>query len=99
MFLMETRLNKDKGKHLLEKCGFMEGWEVPREDLSRELLLGWLSPYKLSIQYSSKHLIHANLLNNKGSRKFLTTTKVKEYSIQEIINKNQWMRILLRRVQ
>nr|XP_023904202.1 uncharacterized protein LOC112015972 [Quercus suber] len=77
IFLMETWLRKDKGKQLLEKCGFMEGWEVPREGLSGGLLLGWMSPYKLSIQYSSNHLIHANLLDNRGIRKFLTTTKVK----------------------
>ena len=64
---METRLSKDKGKQLLEKCGFMEGWEVPREGLSGGLLLGRMSPYKLSIQYSSKYLIHANLLDNRGN--------------------------------
>lgn len=67
IFFMETWLRKDKGKQLLEKCGFMEGWEVPREGLSGGLLLGWMSPYKLSIQYSSNHLIHANLLDNRGN--------------------------------
>ena len=67
MFLMETRLDKDKGKQLLEKCGFMEGWEVPREGLSGGLLLGWMSPHKLNVLYSTKHLIHANLLDNRGS--------------------------------
>ena len=67
MFLMETRLNKDKGKNILEKCGFMEGWEVPREGLSGGLLLGWMSTHKLSIQYSSKHLIHADLIDNRGN--------------------------------
>ena len=67
MFLMETRLDKDKGKQLLEKCGFMEGWEVPRKGLSGGLLLGWMSPHKLNVLYSTNHLIHANLLDNRGN--------------------------------
>ena len=28
MFLMETKLAKDKGVAILEKCGFWHGWEV-----------------------------------------------------------------------
>lgn len=32
IFLMETKLSKDKGRNLLEKCGFLDGWEVPRRD-------------------------------------------------------------------
>ena len=28
MFLMETKLAKDKGAAILEKCGFWHGWEV-----------------------------------------------------------------------
>lgn len=38
MFLMETRLAKDKGKGILEKIGFWNGWEFPREGLSGGLL-------------------------------------------------------------
>ena len=30
MFLMETRVIKDKGKQIWVKCGFIDGWEVPR---------------------------------------------------------------------
>lgn len=32
IFLMETKLSKDKSRKLLEKCGFLDGWEVPRRD-------------------------------------------------------------------
>ncbi|XP_075663267.1 uncharacterized protein LOC142632825 [Castanea sativa] len=45
----------------------MEGWEVPREGLSGGLLLGWMSTHKLHIQYNSKHLIHADLIDNRGN--------------------------------
>ena len=38
MFLMETWLAKDKGKGILEKIGFWNGWEFPREGLSGGLL-------------------------------------------------------------
>lgn len=30
LFLMETRLVKNKGKQVWVKCGFSNGWEVPR---------------------------------------------------------------------
>ena len=30
MFLIETKLMKDKGKDIWVKCGFLERWEVPR---------------------------------------------------------------------
>nr|POE88634.1 upf0481 protein [Quercus suber] len=63
---METRLAKDKGEAILQRCGFWNGWEHPREGLSGSLLVGWLQNLKLDIQYSSKHLIHANLLDFKG---------------------------------
>nr|XP_023901780.1 uncharacterized protein LOC112013620 [Quercus suber] len=68
-FLMETRLAKDKGEAILQRCGFWNGWEHPREGLSGGLLVGWLQNLKLDIQYSSKHLIHANLLDFKGTGK------------------------------
>ena len=29
IFLMETKLEKDKRAAILEKCGFSHGWEVP----------------------------------------------------------------------
>nr|POF08702.1 hypothetical protein CFP56_04820 [Quercus suber] len=63
---METRLAKDKGEAILQRCGFWNGWEHPREGLSGGLLVGWLQNLKLDIQYSSKHLIHANLLDLRG---------------------------------
>ena len=31
MFLMETRFEKERGKVVWVKCGFFEGWDVPRE--------------------------------------------------------------------
>ena len=64
---METRLAKDKGETILQRCGFWNGWEHPREGLSGGLLVGWLQNLKLDILYSSKHLIHANLLDFKGN--------------------------------
>ena len=64
---METRLAKDKGEAILQRCDFWNGWEHPREGLSGSLLVGWLQNLKLDIQYSSKHLIHANLLDFKGN--------------------------------
>uniref|UniRef100_A0A7N2MRR8 Zinc knuckle CX2CX4HX4C domain-containing protein n=1 Tax=Quercus lobata TaxID=97700 RepID=A0A7N2MRR8_QUELO len=42
LFLMETRLVKDKGSAIWEKCGFAEGRELPREGLSGGLLLAWM---------------------------------------------------------
>ena len=42
MFLMETKLGKDKGRGILEKCGFFDGWEVPRGGFRGGLLLGWM---------------------------------------------------------
>ena len=39
MFLMETRFEKERGKAIWVKCGFYEGWEVPREGFSRGLYL------------------------------------------------------------
>ena len=42
MFLMETRLPKDRGKKIWDKCGFEVGWELPREVMSGGLLLAWM---------------------------------------------------------
>nr|POE68109.1 hypothetical protein CFP56_19762 [Quercus suber] len=56
MFLMETRLPKDKGKQICDKCGFEVGWELPREGMSGGLLLAWMDRQKLHIVYESKHL-------------------------------------------
>ena len=39
IFLIETRLVQGKGSIIWEKCGFAEGWELPREGLSDGLLL------------------------------------------------------------
>lgn len=64
---METKLVQNKGREILEKCGFLNGWEFLREGLSGGLLLGWQQNVNLSIQYGSKHLIHANLLDHKGT--------------------------------
>ena len=67
IFLMETKLVQNKGREILEKCGFLNGWEFSREGLSGGLLLGWQQNVNLSIQYDSKHLIHADLLDHKGT--------------------------------
>ena len=67
MFLMETKLAKDKGVAILEKCGFWNGWEVPHEGLNGGLLLGWMENQSFNILYSSKHLLHADLIDNKGT--------------------------------
>ena len=67
MFLMETKLAKDKGVAILEKYGFWHGWKVPQEGISGGLLLGWVGNLSLSILYSSKHLLHADLNNKKGT--------------------------------
>lgn len=39
---METRLPKYRGKQVWDKCGFVKGWELPREGLSGGLLLAWM---------------------------------------------------------
>lgn len=69
---MEARLAKDKGGAILQKCGFWSIWEHPREGLSGGLLLGWLQNLDVDIQYSSKHLIHANLHDFKGKPLLIT---------------------------
>ncbi|KAF3959717.1 hypothetical protein CMV_015496 [Castanea mollissima] len=66
IFLMETKLAKDKGTGILKKGGFWNSSKVPQEALSGGLLLGWMRNQSFNIQYSSKHPIHANLLDKKG---------------------------------
>ena len=67
MFLMETRFVKDKGKQIWVKCGFIDGWEVPRVGFGGGLLLAWMPRESLKVVFDSKHLLHIDLLNNKGS--------------------------------
>lgn len=64
---METKLVQNKGREILEKYGFINRWEYLREDLNGGLLLGWHQNMNLSIQYGSKHLIHADLLDHRGT--------------------------------
>ena len=64
---METRLVKDRGKPVSEKCGFSEGWGLPREGLSGGLLLAWMPRQHVRIIYESKNLVHIELLDNKGN--------------------------------
>ena len=66
IFLMETRLVKDRGKPIWEKCGFFECQELPREGFSRGLLLAWMPRQQVRIIYESKNLVHIKLLDNKG---------------------------------
>ena len=51
----------------MEKYGFWNGWEVLKEGLSGGLLQRWMTNQSFNIQYSSKYLIHADLLDNKGN--------------------------------
>ena len=67
MFFMETRLAKDRGKVVWDKCGFEEGWELPREGLSGGLLLAWVSRQDLCFVCASKNVVHTDLLDNKGN--------------------------------
>lgn len=69
---METKLVRGKGVRILKKFGFWNGWEVPRVGLSGGLQLGWQPNQKLTIMHSSKHLIHANLLDYKGTPLLIT---------------------------
>ena len=67
LFFMETRLIKDKGKVIWNKCGFLEGWECPREGFSGGLVLAWNPKQKLQIIQASRQLVHIDLLENKGN--------------------------------
>ncbi|XP_075661708.1 uncharacterized protein LOC142631429 [Castanea sativa] len=64
---MEAKLEEDKGFEVLRRCGFWNGWEVPRVGLNGGLLLGWMPEHNLLIQHSSKNMIPANLLDHKGT--------------------------------
>ena len=64
---METRLSKDKAKDIWSRCGFFDGWEYSRDGLSGGLLLAWMPNQKLQVTYASKHLVHTNMLDNKGT--------------------------------
>nr|POF19872.1 hypothetical protein CFP56_72464 [Quercus suber] len=63
---METRLVKDRDKLIWDKGGFSECWEFPRVGFSGGLLLAWMPKQCLIIKYESKHLVHIDLLDNKG---------------------------------
>ena len=67
MFLMETQLVRDKGKDVQIKCGFFQGWEVPKEGLSGGLLLAWMPKQSLRMLHESKHLFHIDLVDNRGN--------------------------------
>lgn len=64
---METKLVKDRGAAILEKCGFWHSWEVPHKGMSGGLLLGWMKDMTLNILCSSKHILHADLVDKKGT--------------------------------
>lgn len=91
IFLMETKLVQKKGRDILEKCGFSNGWEFPREGLSGGILLGWYQNVKLNIQYGSKHLIHVDLFDHKGikqlSVKGKTPDQVRSRPCKEFLTK------------
>ena len=67
LFLMETRLAKDKGERIWQKCGFTCGWEFPREGFSGGLILARRPKQQLHIIFESKNLVHTNLMDNRGN--------------------------------
>ena len=67
LFLMETRLAKDKGERIWQKCGFTGGWEFPREGFSGGLILARRPKQQLHIIFESKNLVHTNLMDNRGN--------------------------------
>lgn len=67
LFLMETKLAKNKGKEIWMECGFSKGVEVPRVGLSGGLLLMWLPNVNLRVIHATPNFIHADLVDNKGS--------------------------------
>ena len=67
MFLMETRLPKEKTKQVWIKCGFSDDWEVLRDGLGGGLLLAWLPGLNVHIVFHSNNIIHADLLDSKGN--------------------------------
>ncbi|KAF3968806.1 hypothetical protein CMV_007347 [Castanea mollissima] len=67
MFLMETRLPKDRGKMVWDKCGFVNCWELPRDGMSGGLLLVWRDSQNLQLVFESKHLVHTDMVDNRGN--------------------------------
>ena len=49
MILMETKLVQGKGRDIWNRCGFIDGWEVPRVGLSGGLFLAWMPRQSVSI--------------------------------------------------
>nr|POE55350.1 hypothetical protein CFP56_60122 [Quercus suber] len=64
---METRLVKGKGKQVWDKCGFSDGWVVPRVRFGGRLILAWMLRESLAVDFASENLIHISLLDNKGN--------------------------------
>ena len=52
LFLMETRLAKDKGKQVWVKCGFSDGWEVSRVGFGGGLILAWMPRQSLIVEFA-----------------------------------------------
>ena len=69
---MQTRLIKDKGKVIWNKCGFLKGWECPGEGFSGGLVLAWNPKQKLHIIQESRHLVHTDLLDNNDNHLSIT---------------------------
>ena len=66
LFLTETHLASGKGQEVWLKCGFSEGWEVPRVGFNGGLIPTWLPKHGLQVVYDSQNIIHINMLDNRG---------------------------------
>lgn len=90
MFLMETHLASNKGKDIWNKCGFFYGYEVPRLGLGEGLILAWMQRSYLRVVHESPHLIHIDVVDNKG--KPLSITFV--YGHPELAKRNEvWQQL------
>lgn len=90
MFLMETHLASNKGKDIWNKCGFFYGYEVPRLGLGEGLILAWMQRSYLRVVHESLHLIHIDVVDNKG--KPLSITFV--YGHPELAKRNEvWQQL------